>query len=87
MKDHSFKAKQLSIKFSKQKIQYELYNFSTKKYEPIPAEERSISIEGQEEISSYISKEGDIQIKIIKESEDDSSLRVPEINVKGEVTK
>lgn len=53
----------------------------------LSAEERSISIEGQEEISSYISKEGDIQIKIIKESEDDSSLRVPEINVKGEVTK
>ncbi|MFF2287079.1 hypothetical protein [Peribacillus butanolivorans] len=87
MKDDSFKAKQLSIKFSKQKIKYELYNFSTEKYEPIPFEERSISFEGQEEISSYISKEGDIQIKIIKESEDESSLRMPEINVKGEVTK
>ncbi|MGG4266345.1 hypothetical protein [Peribacillus simplex] len=87
MKDPSFKAKQLSIKFSKQEIQYELYNFSTEKYEPIPGKERTISFEGQEEISSHISKEGEIKIKIIKKSEDDSSLRMPEINVKGEVTK
>lgn len=87
MKDDTFKTKELKVKFSKQNVKYELYNFSTAKYEPISDKEREITFKGTKDISAYVSKEGDIRMKIIIDNDDNPSVRVPQINVKGVVEK
>ena len=87
MKDKTFKVEEMTIKFGKQNVKYELYNFSTGTYEPISDVEREIIFKGKKEISDYISKDGDIHIKIIKDNDDEPSVRGPQINVKGVVEK
>ncbi|MGE7120510.1 hypothetical protein ACQKIC_09870 [Peribacillus sp. NPDC046944] len=87
MKDETFKASEMTIKFSKQDVKYELYNFSTEKYESIPKGEREITFKGTKDISSYVSKQGNIQIKVMIDNDDDPSVRMPQITVKGVVEK
>lgn len=87
MKDDIFETKEMTIKLSKQNVKYELYNFSTEKYEPIPKEEREIIFKGTKDISAHISKQGDIQMKIIIDNDENPSVRVPQITVKGVVEK
>ncbi|MGE7601829.1 hypothetical protein ACQKL5_04900 [Peribacillus sp. NPDC097675] len=87
MKDKTFKTEEMTIKFNKQNVKYELYNFSTGRYEPIADEEREITFKGRKDIFDHISKEGDIHIKVIKDNDDEPSIKGPQINVKGVVEK
>jgi hypothetical protein len=67
-------------------LKYELFNVKTGKYEPVKEGERATTFEGGKEISSYVSQEGEIKVKLIKQNDPNGAEnRLPAITVDGVV--
>jgi hypothetical protein len=65
-------------------ISVEIYNVSTKAFEEVKSGRFSI----KENIQSYITKDGNVQFKVIKQAANgDPYTRLPELRLKGEVLK
>ena len=84
IKDASFTAKKMTITWNDSNLKYELFNVKTRKYEAVKEGERTTTFEGSKEISSYVSQDGEIKVKLIKQNDPNGAEnRLPAITVDG----
>ena len=84
IKDSSFTAKKMTITWNDSNLKYELFNVKTGKYEAVKEGERTTTFEGSKEISSYVSQDGEIKVKLIKQNDPNGAEnRLPAITVDG----
>ena len=84
IKDASFTAKKMTITWNDSNLKYELFNVKTRKYEAVKEGERTTTFEGSKEISSYVSQDGEIKVKLIKQNDPNGAEnQLPAITVDG----
>jgi hypothetical protein len=67
-------------------IQYSILNRNTGEYLPIKDNQNHLTLNKEDQVEHYFSKEGELLIKIHKNAKGDPFVYLPTITVKGEVT-
>ena len=76
---------ELSIRTNSQSfIQYSLFNYETKQWESI--DQKSYGLTSSDSIKPFISKEGELLIKLVKNAQGNPQVQLPAITIKGEVS-
>lgn len=78
------KLSEVAISIKGKYITYSLFDYSTSTYTPLDETKKSYQFTG-EDLGKYVSKEGEIKIKLLKAAKGDPHVYLPAITVKGEV--
>lgn len=76
----------VKLKMDGQLIQYSILNRKTGKYLPIKENQNQFTLNKENQVEQFFSKEGELLIKIHKNAKGDPYVYLPTITVKGEVT-
>ncbi|PLR97311.1 hypothetical protein [Bacillus sp. T33-2] len=85
VKNKAVKLEELSIRLNGQFVKYEVLNQQTGQYTLI--EDNRLVLAEQESAQEYISKDGQLVLKLTKQSNGDPYVSLPTIKMKGEVAK
>lgn len=77
----------VSLQMNGQFLQYSILNRETGEYVPIKENQNTVSFKKENQVEQFFSKEGEILIKVHKNSNGDPYVYLPQITVKGEVTR
>lgn len=80
-----FSIKELSISFQNNLIEYVLLNTETNEWLPLETD-KSVKLTASENADDYISADGKMTIKLKKKTNGDSSVQLPSVTLKGEVS-
>ncbi|MBS4189194.1 hypothetical protein KHA94_03040 [Bacillus sp. FJAT-49705] len=80
------KLNELTIKTNNQFIQYSVFNSVTGEWLSIDTDKPSFTMNETNHIQQFVTKEGEIKIKLIKNAKGDPYVQLPNITIKGEVT-
>jgi hypothetical protein len=69
-----------------QMVQYSLLNRVTGEYLVLKPDQRNVTFDAKDQVEHYFSKEGELLIKVHKNTQGDPFVYLPQITVKGEVT-
>lgn len=84
--EKSHKLDEISISFNNQMAEYSIFNQETGEYLAINHDQRNVKLDSSNNIQQYVSKEGEILLKLLKNANSDQNVQLPKITIKGEVT-
>lgn len=87
LKEKTYKLEEISVRINSQNVQYSLKNHKTGEWLPIEPDQRSLKLTSKDNLSQYVSKEGQFILKLIKSSQGDPFVPLPAVTIKGEVAK
>ncbi|KAB2337475.1 hypothetical protein F7731_07665 [Cytobacillus depressus] len=82
---HSIKVNEILIRTNHPSIQYSVFNTASSEWLPIEADKRSLRLNNDSDVQQYLSKAGEIKLKLIKNAKSDPYVQLPAITIKGEV--
>ena len=77
------KLEEIAFKFNNQFIQYSLLNNVTGEW--LPMDQTNLKLNQENKVEQYLSEEGTITLKLVKNAKGDPYVQLPMITIKGEV--
>lgn len=86
--EKTFKIEEMSIVFPNDFLKYSILNKETGEELPLVQNQnqRTVKLDSSNEVNHFVSKDGEIILKLVKESNSDQYVQLPSITIKGEVT-
>jgi hypothetical protein len=86
IKDKKFQLDSVKLQMNGQFIQYSILNRKTGEYLPIQDNQNVFTLNKEDQLEQFFSKDGELLIKVHKNTKGDPYVYLPSITVKGEVT-
>lgn len=86
IRDKKIQLDSVKLQMNGQMIQYSILNRNSGEYLPIKENQDRLTLNKEDQVEHYFSEEGELLIKIHKNTNGDPYVNLPTITVKGEVT-